>query len=262
MRWCLGCVWLCALLACAGAEPEARDARPAAREVDPGHTVSEGDDPSVAEPDDAPEPAEHEDAAPPAPSAQPSPTPDGFTDLAKLPGLRVEARYATANNFTGAPLPGYEVGGAWLLDGPAEALGRVQRRLEADGYGLLVYDAYRPLRATKAMVDWAHRTDQVHLLNDGYIARRSNHNRGNTVDLTLVHLSSGEPLDMGTPWDTLDERAHTRNAQGEVAANRQRLVAAMRAEGFKNYWKEWWHFSHGEGADAPHRDVPYGVVGE
>jgi D-alanyl-D-alanine dipeptidase len=187
------------------------------------------------------------------------PPPSGWVDLRQaVPGLRVEARYHVADNFTGAPLPGYGAPGAWLLDIPAKALARVQADLAAEGLGLLVYDAYRPLRGTLAMVAWAHRTDQVHLLDDGYIARRSGHNRGNTIDLTLVDLTTGQPLDMGTPWDTLTEASHTRNATGPALENRNRLVTAMRRHGWTNYSKEWWHFSYALEGELAHRDVPYG----
>jgi D-alanyl-D-alanine dipeptidase len=184
--------------------------------------------------------------------------PPGWVDLReRIPGLQVDARYHTADNFTGAPLPGYGAPGAWLLSAPAAALAAVQRDLAAEGYGLRVYDAYRPLRGTLAMVAWAERTQQVHLLDDGYIARRSGHNRGNTIDLTLVHLANGEPVDMGTPWDTLTAASHTRNATGPALEHRLRLVAAMQRHGWRNYSKEWWHFSYEMEGELPHRDVPY-----
>ena len=157
--------------------------------------------------------------------------------------IRVEARYFTSNNFTGARLAGYQANRALLRREAAVALGKVQQRLARQGLGLLVYDGYRPVRGTQAMVEWAERTGRVSLLDDGYIARRSRHNMGVAVDLTVVSLAIGEPLDMGTPFDTFDESAHTANATGEVARNRAVLVDAMEAEGFVNYEQEWWHFS-------------------
>ena len=157
--------------------------------------------------------------------------------------IQVEARYATPDNFTGVPLPGYEANRALLRREAAEALGRVQRRLRARGLGLRVYDAYRPRRATLAMVEWTERTGRTDLLDDGYIARRSRHNMGVAIDLTLVHLASDAVLEMGTPFDTFSEAAHTANATGEIARNRGTLVEAMEAEGFENYDQEWWHFS-------------------
>jgi D-alanyl-D-alanine dipeptidase len=158
------------------------------------------------------------------------------------PTVRVDIRYATADNFTGRPLPGYERAAALLRPDAARALGRVQARLRADGLGLKVFDGYRPIRATQAMVNWATRSGNEWVLEQGYVARQSGHNRGATVDLTLVRLATGEEVEMGTPYDTFSEAAHTANATGEVRANRQRLVSAMAAEGFANYDKEWWHF--------------------
>jgi D-alanyl-D-alanine dipeptidase len=157
--------------------------------------------------------------------------------------IRVDARYAGANNFTGAPLPGYDAPRALLRQEAAWALSRVHRRLRSQGLSLLVFDGYRPVRATLAMVRWAERSGHRDLLTDGYIARRSRHNLGLAVDLTLVEAESGVSLDMGTPFDTFSESAHTANARGRVLANRRILVRAMEAEGFRNYEKEWWHFS-------------------
>ncbi len=158
--------------------------------------------------------------------------------------IQVEARYATSDNFTGAPLPGYEASRALLRREVAAALGRVQERLRPKGLGLKVFDGYRPVRATLAMVDWAERTGRRELVDSGYIARRSRHNQGVAVDLTLVELETGAEVPMGTPFDTFGPEAHTANAVGEVARHRQALVQAMEAEGFTNYEKEWWHFSY------------------
>jgi D-alanyl-D-alanine dipeptidase len=157
--------------------------------------------------------------------------------------IRVEARYATADNFTGAPLPGYEANRIFLRREAALALGRVQERVRRRGLSLLVYDGYRPVRATLGMVAWTERVGRTDLLDDGYIARRSRHNMGVAVDLTLVDTTTGRPLEMGTPYDTFTADAHTANATGEVARNRRMLVQAMEAEGFRNYDQEWWHFS-------------------
>jgi D-alanyl-D-alanine dipeptidase len=157
--------------------------------------------------------------------------------------IRVDARYAGSNNFTGAPLPGYEAPRALLRREVALALSRVQARLGTGGLGLLVFDGYRPVRATLAMVAWAKRAGRRDLLNDGYIASRSRHNQGVAVDLTLVDPLSGTQLDMGTPFDTFSDAAHTANAGGRVLRYRQILVRAMESEGFRNYEKEWWHFS-------------------
>jgi zinc D-Ala-D-Ala dipeptidase len=170
--------------------------------------------------------------------------------------IRTDVRYATRNNFTGAVLPGYERPLALLRPEAAQALARVQARLRPQGLGLKVFDGYRPVRATLGMVAWAERTGNQWVLEQGYVARYSGHNRGATVDLTVVHLRGGRELDMGTPYDTFSDAAHTANATGQVAANRQILLDAMRAEGFSNYEKEWWHFSlpgQREPLDAPLR---------
>ena len=157
--------------------------------------------------------------------------------------IRVEAKYFGADNFTGAPLPGYEADRAFLRTEAVAALARVQRHLRRRHLGLLVYDGYRPVRATEAMVAWAERVGRkVELVDGGYIASRSRHNLGLAVDLTLVDLRTGRPLEMGTPFDTFSEEAHTANATGEAAANRRILVEAMEREGFINYDQEWWHF--------------------
>jgi len=186
--------------------------------------------------------------------------PAGFTDLREaLPNACFSVGYHTPDNFTGAPLPGYAAPGAWLLDEPAAALARVEERVRKDGWTLVIYDAYRPLRGTLAMVAWAKRTDQVVLLDTGYIARRSGHNHGHTVDLGLATPGTCALPDMGTPWDTLDERSHLKNATGDALARRLLLAGAMRAEGFASYWKEWWHFQYTLDG-TPGRDVPYGCA--
>lgn len=157
--------------------------------------------------------------------------------------IRVDARYAGPNNFTGAPLPGYNANRALLRREAAEALARVQHRLASDGLGLKVWDGYRPVRATQAMVAWTERTNQTWLLDSGYIARRSRHNQGVAVDLTVVDLHSGVEMQMGTPYDTFGAEAHTANATGTVKQSRDHLVEVMASEGFTNYTMEWWHFS-------------------
>lgn len=158
------------------------------------------------------------------------------------PTIHTDVRYATRNNFTGAVLPGYERPVAMLRPDAAAALGRVSARVRSLGLRLVVFDAYRPVRATMGMVDWAERTGNQWVLEQGYVARQSGHNTGRTVDLTLVNPQTGRPLPMGTDYDTFSEQAHTANATGTVAQNRRTLVEAMEAEGFENYEKEWWHF--------------------
>jgi D-alanyl-D-alanine dipeptidase len=167
-----------------------------------------------------------------------------LTDVRTLDSsIVVDLRYATPNNFTGAPLPGYLANRAFLRREAAAALARVQRDLEPQRLGIKIFDAYRPVRATLAMVDWTQRVNRPDLLKDGYIASRSRHNLGLAVDLTLIDLATGLELEMGTPFDTFSAAAHTANATGLVAVNRQKLKTAMEREGFLNYDQEWWHYT-------------------
>jgi zinc D-Ala-D-Ala dipeptidase len=196
-------------------------------------------------------------AQPASPPASPPVAPDAMADSLLVDvrsvdsTIQVDARYATPANFTGAPLPGYEAPRALLRREAAAALARVQRRLRTGDLGLRVFDGYRPVRATQAMVAWAERTDRRVLLDSGYIARRSRHNLGVAVDLTLVDLVTGTELPMGTPFDTFTEAAHTANAEGRVLRYRQLLVRVMESEGFTNYEREWWHFSYNVAAAVP-----------
>jgi D-alanyl-D-alanine dipeptidase len=202
-----------------------------------------------------------------APARDPGPWPAAAAALADSllrdvragdPSILVEARYAGSDNFTGQPLPGYGANRLLLRREAATALARVQAQLRLAGLGLKVFDGYRPIRATLAMVEWTERVGRTDLLDDGYIARRSRHNLGLAVDLTLVELATGRELPMGTPFDEFTTAAHTANASGEVAANRRRLVEAMEAAGFENYEQEWWHFSYAVPGDPPAFDVPVG----
>jgi zinc D-Ala-D-Ala dipeptidase len=187
--------------------------------------------------------------APPVNTAETEIAPDAVADTLLVnvqsldPTIVVELRYATANNFTGAPLPGYQANRAYLRREAGAALARVQRDLKPRGLSLKIFDAYRPVRATLAMVDWTEHVHRSDLLRDGYIATRSRHNLGLAIDLTLIDLVTGQELEMGTPFDTFSAAAHTANASGLAAVNRQKLKAAMEAEGFLNYDQEWWHYS-------------------
>jgi D-alanyl-D-alanine dipeptidase len=160
-----------------------------------------------------------------------------------VPTARVEVRYATAFNFMGEVLPGYEAQRVLLRREAAESLAVVAADLAQEGLGLKLFDGYRPVRATMAMLAWTRRVQREDLVRDGYIAERSRHNLGLAVDLTLVELASGQELKMGTAFDTFSPAAHTANAAGVFAANRQRLKRAMEARGFRNLPEEWWHYS-------------------
>jgi D-alanyl-D-alanine dipeptidase len=175
-----------------------------------------------------------------------------------VPGLVVDMRYAGSHNFTGAPVDGY-VQPVCLLTGPAvAALSEVQRGLARRGLGVKMFDCYRPARAVARFMRWAEEPDDPRakaefypvvnkrdLVSDGYIAARSSHSRGSTVDLTLVRLTDGAELDMGTPFDRFSPQSWPTDASvGTTAqANRRLLAAAMRAAGFVPYAKEWWHFT-------------------
>jgi D-alanyl-D-alanine dipeptidase len=181
----------------------------------------------------------------------------GLVDLRALaPGLELDIRYATRRNITGRRLPGYCRPWALMRRAAGRDLARVQRRLARRGLGLLVLDAYRPARASRALVRWAERSGNGHLVGT-YIARRSRHNLGTAVDLTLVRRRDGKRLEMGTGYDDLSERAHTRNATGRALRNRLTLLDAMERFGFENYDREWWHYEHRSGGSA-YLDVPLG----
>lgn len=181
----------------------------------------------------------------------------GLTDVQSLaPGIGVELAYGGARNLTGRRLPGYCENRAMLLAPVARSLARAQRLLRRRGLGLLVLDAYRPARASRALVRWAERTGRADLVGT-YIARRSRHNTGSAVDLTVVRASDGRRLPMGTGYDDLSSRAHTRNATGPALRRRLLLEGAMERFGFEGYWREWWHFEHRAQGGA-YLDLPLG----
>ncbi len=181
----------------------------------------------------------------------------GLVDVHRYgPGIEVDLAYLTRDNLTGRPLPGYCENRALLRERPARDLGRVQRHLRRRGLGLLVLDAYRPARASRALVRWAQRSGRPELVGT-YIARHSRHNTGTAVDLTLVRLRDGRRLDMGTGYDDLSSRAHTGNAVGRARRNRLTLKRAMERFGYRAYWREWWHFEHREQSNA-YLDLPLG----
>jgi D-alanyl-D-alanine dipeptidase len=180
----------------------------------------------------------------------------GLVDVQRFgPGIALDIVYAGKDNLTGGRLPGYCRAWALMLEPAARDLGRVQRYLRRRNRGLLVLDAYRPARASRALVRWAERTGRAHLVGT-YIARRSRHNLGSAVDLTLVRASDGRRLRMGR-YDALGPGAHTLDARGAVLRNRLQLVAAMERFGFTNYWREWWHYEH-RVTGATYLDIPLG----
>ncbi len=200
--------------------------------------------------------------------------------------IEQDMRYAGAKNFTGRPLPGYGAAECVLRRDAAAALKMVQDHLRGSGLSLKVYDCYRPQRAVSAMASWAGapednatkrfypRRDKQKLFAEGWISPRSRHSAGIAVDLTLVPIGSVTPrfdprgralgdcdtaqrapdnsLDMGTGFDCFSAKSHTKSDAISAMArdNRMQLVAAMRRHGFRNYFREWWHFELRGGAAA------------
>ncbi|MCF3122433.1 M15 family metallopeptidase [Streptomyces arenae] len=225
-------------------------------------------------------------AAAPSPAyAKPEPkAPKEFVALRDVdPTIIQEMRYFTPHNFVGERIDGYKKPMCVLTGPAAKALHKAQRALLREGYSLKVYDCYRPQRAVNHFVRWAEdlgdermkgefypRVDKSRLFEDGYIAEKSGHSRGPTVDLTVVRLPAvptrpyvpGEPLtpcfgpqsarfpdnsvDMGTGFDCFDTLAHTDDSRvtGVQRANRDLLRNVLAKEGFVNLPEEWWHFTH------------------
>lgn len=189
-------------------------------------------------------------------------TPDGFVSVADfIPGVVVDARYAGAENFMGRPVDGYHANKVFLSQEAAEALAGVQRQLAANGLALKLFDGYRPQRAVDHFMAWTKdvkdtlnkaayypdlRKDQ--LVPGGYIAEKSGHTRGSTVDLTIVRrLDDGsyQELDMGSPWDFFGPVSHPSSTavSGQARVNRMLLRTLMMAAGFRPLEEEWWHFT-------------------
>jgi D-alanyl-D-alanine dipeptidase len=190
---------------------------------------------------------------------------DGFVFMDEvLSGVRWDAKYATWDNFTGTPVDGYEVN---RIVGPralADALREAQARAAALGFGLLLWDGYRPQRAVDRFLEWSTQPedgdtkqrfhpniDRAAMWTDGYVAPRSGHTRGCAVDLTIYRLDTGELAAMGGRHDLMDERSHhgAPGVSGTEAENREILCSVMEASGFDRYDREWWHYAL--------RDEPY-----
>jgi len=179
---------------------------------------------------------------PPEEAGSPATRRAGLVDVHRFaPSIRVNLSYRTKHNETGAPLPGYCENWALLHRPAAFNLGQVQRYLRKRGLGLLILDAYRPVRATAALVRWAERTGRGGAVGT-YIARRSRHNTGSAVDITLVRFSDGKRLRLG--GFAFGPSSHTYNASGRILRNRLTLKNAMERFGFGAYLNEWWHFEH------------------
>jgi D-alanyl-D-alanine dipeptidase len=201
--------------------------------------------------------------------AHPDPFPAGFVRLADIdPTIRQDIRYAGLENFLHRKADGYDAPVCILTGQAARALSGVQRALAADGLTLVVFDCYRPARAVADMGKWTREggppdpqwypsVKRADLIAKGYIGELSTHSRGSTVDVAIARTDGkstanpacGAPhadtLDFGTGFDCFDPKSYTASTLvgAEPAASRKRLVEAMRAEGFKNYAREWWHFT-------------------
>ncbi len=192
--------------------------------------------------------------------------PDDFVTVDES-RIRTEVRYFTADNFVGAPVDGYQAPTIYMTSSAHQALLAVAEDLSTFGIGLKVFDAYRPQQAVDHFVRWAEdlsdtrmkaryypRVDKANLFRDGYIAARSGHSRGSTVDLTLVDLVSGDELDMGTRWDFFDLTSwgSSDEVNAEQRANRALLRSVMTKHGFNPLQEEWWHFTL---ADEPYPET-------
>lgn len=181
-----------------------------------------------------------------------------------VPGIRWDAKYATWDNFTGRPVDGYvanRIVGARAL---CAALERAREKAASLGFGLLLWDAYRPQRAVDCFLRWSQQPedgrtklrhyphiDRAEMFERGYVAAKSGHSRGGAVDLTLYHLATGELAPMGGGHDLMDPISH-HGATGIThaeARNRDCLRSIMEACGFSAYDCEWWHYAL--------RDEPY-----
>jgi kynurenine formamidase/D-alanyl-D-alanine dipeptidase len=181
-----------------------------------------------------------------------------LVELVRLdPTIRLDVRYATANNLVGRPI--YAEARAFLQRPAAEALVRVNRALKAKGYGLLVYDGYRPWSVTKILWDATPADKKIFVANP---KKGSRHNRGCAVDLSLYDLATGREADMGGAYDEQSERSYVLWDKGpkEVLARRALLSSSMSNEGFFDYAAEWWHFDYKDWREYPILDVPFKAV--
>jgi D-alanyl-D-alanine dipeptidase len=185
--------------------------------------------------------------------------PAGFVYVNQvIPNVLFDIRYYSENNFVGTRIDGYKAPTAILTNKAATALQVVNEDLGKQGYGLKIFDAYRPQKAVDHFIRWAQdvndtkmksqyypNVDKADLFNLGYIAEKSGHTRGSTVDLTIVDKETSQEVDMGSIEDLLDPISSfdTTLITSDQAANRQILKNAMQRHGFNPYAKEWWHYT-------------------
>jgi D-alanyl-D-alanine dipeptidase len=183
----------------------------------------------------------------------------GFADAGKaIPALAVDMRYVGSDNFVGRSIAGYEAPACLLTLEAIAALSGVQAKLSEFGLGLKAFDCYRPARAVADFAAWARdpadqkrkadyypNVDKSRLFELGYIAERSGHSRGSTLDVTLVDARTGAELDMGGAYDLFDTRSWPSEATvaPQARANRMLLQDVMVGQGFRPLKEEWWHFT-------------------
>lgn len=194
--------------------------------------------------------------------------PSGFVLLADyVPGIIQEIRYYSTFNFVGDRINGYEEPVALTTVEAARALISVANELNVKGYRLKIFDAYRPANAVSHFVYWGLEDQDLRmkpyfypdlekqeLFNQGYIAAKSSHSRGSTVDLTLFDMNAGKDVDMGSPFDFFGEVSHPdyKGITEEQYRNRMLLQSAMVRNGFTTIDCEWWHFTL---KDEPYPDT-------
>ncbi len=186
--------------------------------------------------------------------------PNDFVYLKEIdPSIIQDMKYFTHDNFIGRPIAGYESPRCILTRQAAMALANVQKKLNEQSLSLKVFDCYRPQTAVNDFIAWSKdaadqkmkshyypRVNKADVFTLGYVAEKSSHSRGSTVDLSIVHLNEpSKELAMGTHFDFMDELSHalSEHIQGEPRNNRLMLRDLMQQAGFIPYEKEWWHFT-------------------
>ena len=180
-------------------------------------------------------------------------------ELKKLdPTIRLDIRYATSNNFLGRPV--YREARAFLQRSAAEALIRVNKALRKKGYGLVVFDGYRPWSVTKTFWDATPEDKKIFVADP---AQGSRHNRGCAVDLSMFHLKTRRLVAMPGEYDEMSEQSHVNYSGGTAESRRLRdmLRAAMEAEGFAVYEPEWWHYDYKDWKEYPILNISFAEIG-
>jgi zinc D-Ala-D-Ala dipeptidase len=179
-------------------------------------------------------------------------------ELVKLePTIKLDIRYASRNNFLGRPV--YKEARAFLQKPAAEALVRVHKKLREKGYGLVVFDGYRPWSVTKIFWDVTPADKKIFVADP---SQGSRHNRGCAVDLSMYELASGKIVQMPSEYDEMTERAHINYACAtpETKHLREMLRSAMESEGFAVYEPEWWHYDYKDWKEYPIQNIPFSKI--